>query len=418
MNAVKEYGFETGFGSTPFGELQQSRNKSFSHFETVSLRAASLKNLTASQYLSSVEPFFTNGLISEQNYTDMKRFASSFSGRITSFFGFESRLNSPEQRADYLFAVSSRNGERDALAAQIQNGQLPKEFMNKPEWQNASRFVLQWANPQSILYNNVLGLWFEFDMIENSKETPVPCVFIHAAPFQIKSSEDATKCAWITKTALPLLTGHEISEKLEQRFIDCITKLPQNARLFDIGAMLSRTTSRIRLVINRITAQEIIPYLQSLGWTDENNGLQSLLNDVEKLATRVVLHISITEDGVEQKIGLECAFHPDLYNFETRWEAFFDYLVKKNVCLPEKKEAMLQFMGVEQEDSTQEFNLNSYVVSAKIPDNNYSSALVRYISHIKLVYKPKQPLEAKAYPGVRLFGTPKKSTSQPPAVMY
>ncbi len=42
----------------------------------------------------------------------------------------------------------------------------------------------------------------------------------------------------------------------------------------------------------------------------------------------------------------------------------------------------------------------------KIENNDFSSALVRYISHIKLVYEPDHVLSAKAYPGVRLFGCP------------
>jgi hypothetical protein len=405
MNTIKEYGFD----SLPFGELQNIHKKNVFFQETIQLHKPSLKNLNAVQYLSSVEGFVPKNLISAQNYSEMKNLASHFTGGITSFFGFESRLGSSDARADYLFAVSSRKGEREALAALIKNKQLPEEFLSKPEWQKASQFVLEWANPLSILYNNVLGLWFEFDMAENSTETPVPCIFIHAKPLRMDTAEDIQKSSWLTKTAIPMLTGYSLSEKLEQRFIQCIQQLPKKAHLFNIGVMLSRATSRLRLVIIRMTPQEIVPYLKTLGWTDENNGLQSLLDDVQKYASRIVLHISVTENGVEAKIGLECAFNPDRYHFETRWSAFFDYLISKNACLAEKKDNILRFCGVEQEDVTNPFNLDSYVVSAKIPDENFTSALVRYISHIKLNYKANQQLEAKAYPGVRLFGLTNKS---------
>jgi hypothetical protein len=52
-----------------------------------------------------------------------------------------------------------------------------------------------------------------------------------------------------------------------------------------------------------------------------------------------------------------------------------------------------------------DFDLKSYMTAVKIPENNFSRALVRYISHVKLSYKPNYPLEAKVYSGVRLFGS-------------
>jgi hypothetical protein len=152
--------------------------------------------------------------------------------------------------------------------------------------------------------------------------------------------------------------------------------------------------------------------LTALGWSDNNEQVSTLLKELEAQVTRLVLHINITEDGVDQKIGIECSFSPDRYHLETRWSAFLDYLIKKGVCLPEKKESLINFSGVEQEDSSNDFKLNSYQVSVKIQDDNFSSALVRFISHIKLVYKPNSPIQAKAYPGVRLFGRPSTSVEE------
>jgi hypothetical protein len=418
MNRIWEYGLETGFKSIPFGELEESRNRNRFICETLQLRKPSQKVLNAAQYLSSVESYIPEDLIAPQNYIEMKKLASYFNGAITSFFGFESRLNSPDARADYLFAVSSRRGEREALANLLRNGALPEEFTNKPEWQNVCKFVLEWVNPDSILYNNVLGLWFEFDMIENSSETPVPCVFLHITPLHIDSPEDMKKFTWLTGTALPLLTGHRVSEKIEHQLLQAVQQLPEGAVMMDAGVMLSRSTSGLRLIIARICPTKIIPYLTALGWSDDNKEVSTLLKELEQQVTRLVLHINITETGVDSKIGLECSFAHDMFNLETRWSSFFDYLVKKKVCLPEKKEALLQFSGVEQEEPRYDFNLTSYKAAARISDSDFSSALVRYISHIKLIYKANCPLEAKAYPGVRLFGRPHQPTGQSSEGIY
>jgi hypothetical protein len=298
------------------------------------------------------------------------------------------------------------SGEREALANLIREKVLPTEFISNLEWQNTCNFVLEWANRGSILYHNVLGMWFEFDMVENSPETPVPCIFLHTIPLRITKEEDTEKIHWLTKRALPLVTGKEIPEKIEQNLFQAIQQLPKNALIMDAGVMLSRPTVGVRLIIAKIHPDQIVPYLTKLGWSEENEQLPVLLKELQQNVTRIVLHITITENGIDQKIGLECSFASDRYHLETGWSSFFNYLVKKGLCLPEKKDALLQFTGVEQEDTKRDFNTTMYRPTVKIENDDFSGALVRYISHIKLVYEPNHELYAKAYPGVRLFGCP------------
>ena len=114
----------------------------------------------------------------------------------------------------------------------------------------------------------------------------------------------------------------------------------------------------------------------------------------------------LPKTGSIKKLDLNVPLHPDRYHLETGWSSFFNYLVKKGLCLPEKKDALLQFTGVEQEDTKRDFNTTIYRPTVKIENDDFSGALVRYISHIKLVYEPNHVLYAKAYPGVRLFGCP------------
>jgi hypothetical protein len=251
---------------------------------------------------------------------------------------------------------------------------------------------------------NVLGLWLEFDTASSLHETPVPCVFIHTIPLRIKSIEEESKYDWIFHTALPLLLGHPLSSQLHQRLFNALQQIPEGASVMDIGFMLSRATAGVRLVFKHLHPAQIIPYLESLGWSDINNGLALLIEELQQQVTRLILHITITEQGVDPKIGLECSFSPDQYHLETRWASFFDYLYQKGVCCPEKKTEVLNFLGVSQEDPSQPFSISSYKIAALLPSEASISALVRYISHVKLCYIPETPIEAKAYPGVRLFG--------------
>ena len=354
-------------------------------------------------YLSFIEPFIPDGLISAQNYVEIKTLASLFTPRITSFFGFESRLGSPDTRADYLLAVSSQGGEREALLRFLHDDQRAQHLMHRKEWQHLRDFVTAWADPASELFTKVLGLWLEFDTAHASQEDPVPCVFIHTIPLRITSNEEERCCKWVFHTALPLLLGHPLSSRLHERLLEALRKLPEGASVMDIGFMLSRATNGARLVFKHLHPSRIIPYLESLGWTDANHELASIINDLHQQVTRLILHITITEDGVDPKIGLECSYSPDQYHLETRWPLFFEYLTRKGCCCEEKKTEVLQFLGVSTEDSSHPFSISSFSAAVRISSQTSVYALVRYISHVKLCCSPGKPPEAKVYPGVRLM---------------
>lgn len=401
MNKIGEYGLEPGLHPSSFGELPEFQDQHRFIIETVQLRKTPLKALYTAQYLSSIECSIPHRLISAQNYCEMKKLASNFPEAISSFFGFESRLSSSEAQADYLFAVSSLRNEREKLAALIKKKTFPEEYLATPEWQNVGKFVLEWASPESVLYQKILGMWFEFDMVDNPSVIPIPCIFLHTIPLR-RTSEEHIK--WLTQLALPLISGKKLPETIEQNVRHAIKLLPKEAVIMDAGVMLSRPALGVRFIIAKIRPNHIIPYLKKIGWPEKNNHLSNLLRELKRHVTRIVLHITLTEQGIDQKIGIECSFTSDRYHLETRWVSFFDYLVNRGFCVPEKKDALLQFMGIEQEDVKRNFDTSIYKPTVKIQDDDFSSALVRYISHVKLVYGPDQKISAKAYPGVRLFG--------------
>lgn len=379
--------------------------------QSIEARELLSKNAQATDFLSLVKPYLSEELISSQNYAEIKNLTDYFTGNVTSFFGFESSLNTSENQSDFLFAVSSKRGEREALATLIQHGHLPASFCKKSEWQQIAKFTSAWVNPHSILYHKVLGIWFEFDAEDLVSEVPIPNIFIHPVAIQGHSSDDASQFQWLFNSALPLIKGERISKTIEQKITDAILKLPPDATLFQVGIMLARSQTSVRLVIKRIHPKLIIPYLASLGWFDDSNKLSSLLDELQRYVTRIVLHISIGEN-IDKKIGIECSFYPDRYNKESRWSDFFTFLHQKELCLTDKKSAISRFPGVEQEDINNEFDLHSYMTVVKNPHDNYSCALVRYISHVKISYEPRYPLEVKVYSGVRLFGSEQKQDNQ------
>jgi len=364
------------------------------------------------EYLQTIEPHISKQLISSKNYSEIKNLANHLHGNITTFFGFETRLNSTSNRSDYLLAVSSKNGEREALLQLIKSGNLPETFMKKDEWKKVGDLVEAWSNPQSSLNNNIRGLWLEFDTANEDNATPIPGIFLHTIPLRIDTPEDITKVSWLTREALPLLSGGTLSETIEQHLIDALTKLPKNAVVFQAAVMLSREETGIRIVAMRIPPHKIVSYLKEIGWTGNKEELSSLIDEITAHASRINVQIQIDNKGISPRIGLECNFSPDRLHEESKWSDFLDYLIDKNLCLPEKKNMLLEFVGVNQEDPAYEFDFISYKAAAKMQDSRYSSALVRYLNHIKISYNKEGEIDAKAYPGIRLFGREKDVSYQ------
>ena len=372
--------------------------------QTIMFSKPSTHVFHSTDFLLTVAPNISEDLISSQNLIEIQNLTNHLKNGVTSFFGFEFRLTSTKARSDYLIAVSSQKGEREALVNTIKNGNLPKEFLQQKEWHQVKKLTEQWADPKSILHKNILGLWLEFDTAKEDIKTPVPNIFLQTVPLRIDIPKDIEKCIWVTRDAIPILTGAKVSEQLENKFIDALKKLPEGASVFHVASMLARGSEGMRLVIKRIKPEDIVPYLESIGWKDnDENELTVLLNDIKRFSNCIRLHINIS-DHVDPKIGLECFISPDKYHEGEGWNEFFDYLVSKNICLPHLSSALLAFPGVIQENQTEEFSFDSYIPSVKIEGNNFSKALVRYISHVKINYEPGKATEAKAYTGVRLFG--------------
>ena len=140
--------------------------------KTIMFGEATTKNLHASDYLYSIAPHVPKGLISNYNLLEIKNLAANFSDNLASFLIFESRLNSYDARSDYCFAVSSKNGEREILKNLIKSGNLPEKFLKQSEWKQIGNFAKSWADPKSVLFDNIIGLWFEFDTAITTTEAP------------------------------------------------------------------------------------------------------------------------------------------------------------------------------------------------------------------------------------------------------
>ena len=360
-----------------------------------------IQSILASNYLNSSEPYILN-LVSKENFREILNVARLFPGNLTSFLGFECRLGESNARADWAFAISGLNGDRYVLANLLKDGYLPGQLLDQTEWRQIKDFAKAWTDPESILNDKVQCFWLEFDMPEDSPDVPIPCVFFGPTKLPERVSvNDFNNYDWLTKMALPLLGGQPLSKAIEFNLKSCIEQMPKNATLFQIGTLLSRSVNDVRLYINKLQPKDVLPYLNSIGWFDETREFTKLINDIKDMADRFVLSFDVNEDGIGPRVGIELSFDSNVFQNETRWVKLLDYLVDKDLCLSEKRDALLSYSGSEKE-FTDGIMEPLKAVSGNL-NNIFSSTIVRYISHIKVVYQPGEVLEAKAYPAVRLF---------------
>ena len=394
IGAAREIELENKLISPEFQLRQEEQTRMFKHLP--------IKSILASDYLCQAESYLTN-LISVDKFQEILSIAKNFPGNVTSFVGFEIHLRDATQRADWAFAVSGEGSDREVLTNLMKNGQLPLQFFQQPEWRQIAEFSEAWANETSLLQKQIKCFWLEFDMPETLPTTFIPSVFFgpEKLPEGI-ASNDASQYHWLLDSALPLLRGQQLSKKIQHHVLNCIKKMPATASLFQVGTMLSRSSTDVRLYINKIDPKDIIPYLKTLGWSDETGEFQSLIDGLQDKANRFVLSFDVTETGIGPRLGIECSFASNRFHQETRWKKLFDYLVEKAMCLPEKRDALLGYPGVEHT------NISGSVIkplasASRHLDDLLSGTVVRYISHIKVAYHPGRALEAKAYPAVRLF---------------
>jgi hypothetical protein len=365
------------------------------------LRNQPIQSLLASNYLSSSEPYIAN-LISKDNFNEILNVARLFPGNLTSFLGFECRLGEYDARADWAFAISGLNGDRYVLANLFKNGYFPGQLLDYSEWRQIRDFSKAWIDPNSILSDKVQCFWLEFDMPEESPEIPIPCVFFGPSKIPEGASvNDFTHYEWLTQIALPLLWGHPISKATESNLKKCIKEMPKYTSLFQVGTLLSRSSNGIRIYINKFQPEDVIPYLNTLGWFDETGEFTKLLDEIKDLADRFVLSFDVNEDGIGARVGIELSFESNFFQKETRWINLLNYLVSKGLCIPEKRNALIKYQGSENESS--DIILEPVKAASENLNDLFLSTIVRYISHIKIVYQPEELLEAKAYPAVRLF---------------
>lgn len=248
-------------------------------------------------------------------------------------------------------------------------------------------FLARWAEPEGPLAP-VRSVWLEFDL--DRAPAPVLCA-------KLPRGADS---GWLTGTLLPIFLGHPLPAGQRALILACLDALPASASLLYVFNLRARGSDAVRLEIFGLEPAGILCCLQRMApeTIPAIEAVVPLFEGVERLH----LSFDVTEE-ILPRIGLEGSF-PRQPRREPRWASLFEALVRRGLCSPEKRDALLAWTGYD----TFWTAPDRWPVATLGP----AGACIRLLSHLKVVCRPDREPEAKAY---LVFGPPDRSSDAAPA---
>ena len=348
------------------------------------------------EYLAPIAAGVSPALISPAAFSDIGSVARMLPTTLAyNTFGFECRLGEQSPRSDFLVLVRASNG-RDSLAGLHPKSSLPENLMADQIWQRVQDFGARWADPASPLHSAVDNIWLEFDVDGPVGAIPVPSIFF-GPPTNDAQGEAFDRALETTAQALQRLSGAELPPRVIETLTRCFRAFSSSEHVFQVGLMMSRGAEAVRLCIQVGTLERAVEYLAEVGWPGSGTDLRRVLEPVTRIVDRVCLDIDVGET-VQPKVGLECYFDGNRQpRTEPRWEELLDLLVANGLCTPEKRETLLAYPGYSDEKTATVPWPTALRQVSQLLGGRSTSTFVRTLHHVKVVYRPGEPPEAKAY---------------------
>jgi hypothetical protein len=347
------------------------------------------------------------GIFSAAGLARVEVVADQLPGRLTSTFGFEIQLEKAPAAGDFAIAVTGLHGGREMLA-----GSSDFEFRlassKEPAWAAVRALSRAWVDPLSGLDAELHNLALEFDLVEGEQEVPPPNVFLAArsgisADSPMDRRREERSWAWLFDAALPVLRGRLARSQRDTLGL-CFHSLPSGSRAFQVGVMLARPMEALRVSILGLGYDRLSGYLESIGWPADLQELDDQVAPLLERAESVIVDIDVA-DCVMPSIGIECFLGEEnpargtgsgAPQMEDRWSRFLEPLVRRGLCTPERRQALLDWplTAVESRARAWPAHLRD---ASRFLGADLESSLVRAINHVKLSWRPDRPLQAKAY---------------------
>lgn len=339
-------------------------------------------------YLDVARRYLPEALISAADFRDIRQLAAQLP--IAPLTIFESHLGPGKEGLDFLICTPPnwvQQPEVHALAAK------------SPAWQSIRALCDQWLDaPAHSLFRQAMdSIWLEFDTSQQTESHIEPGILFASMELSANQVQDQTQAQtiWATLAALSPTKANDPEFIFHMEKI--MKSLPPNGRIYAIGDMAGRKSEYTRIAIARISNTAVIPFLQNIHWPGDISQVAHVLEQIKPLRDQVSLDLDVGST-IGGTLGIELV---NRHRFDRMWwQQLFAFLVKKELCTPEKSTALRQWPGHSNETNNQTVWPNHLLPTAHLQEP-INCFLVRFINHVKLVCKPNIPLQAKAYIALR-----------------
>lgn len=310
---------------------------------------------------------------------------------FSTFWGFESRLGEPQATVDVLFEIKKHSPGHRFLTGASPSA-LDTLCERWPIWKQLRHFARLWEQPDHLFNAYIRNIWLEFDLAAVSSSLQVsdtignPCIFwgpTHNTPLNER----------FLRLLLEEMCAFQPADVSDQSLQSFVASLPDQAQLFQLGMMVSRQQPLVRVCVNQIASRDMADWLEGLHWPGDPAALADILTTLDPLLGSVAIDLDLTASRPAEKIGIEC--YMDWSNEQSdQWLPLLDYIEPLTLCIPSKRNGILEFPGIKWLISSEQHEFRGIVYPK----------LIRNIHHIKLSVVDNRITEVKAYLGVHRPG--------------
>jgi hypothetical protein len=352
-------------------------------------------------YLRPFLPYIPSGLISAQCLDNILSVTQDLPPALgISPFMLECSLDD-RPAADFSVAVMASRGDHAALS-RLGSTDSATPPLDNPDWRRIHQFALSWVDASSLLSRTVEEAWLEFD-VGLTPDAPgnTPSVFFsigyespQESALRRRLSREYVRVA---KEGLDILEGGQTYPATLSILAESFHILPAFARIHFVGAMISRNTESIRVLASGMSLEDMVQYIQRLGFRGSVGHL-ALIGDILELTNHMWLAADLEATGVSPRIGFEFYCSSSTRSAHNReWASLLDFFVEKGICADHKRNSLLGAADMSNRELDQLAWPDSFRKVSKILGPAGFDRIEFRIHHIKVIDNPGVPLEAKAY---------------------
>ena len=341
--------------------------------------------------LEQLKDDLPSALVDLDAYDRIAAVAAILPERLSTFWGLECHLGEPEAAADILFEIRNKSRGLAALAGYADSN-LNELCTIHPAWKTLREFARHWTDKDHLFHSHIYNMWLEFDVARATTPRSLQHAMLQPNFFFGPERTNATPEELVAIISeIMHLFGRSMPPLQQLRAFT--STLPVNARLFQIGLMLTRENDHgLRLCVNNLETNQIPAWLSGLGIGGHDNAVSALLNELSPLIDHCCIDLNLTGQGVDCTFGIEC-YTKERNDTPDQWIPLLEYLCSRGLCLPQKKSATVSFPGIT------DVPLHSRVDREIVYINP-----VRSINHCKITVVDGRAAQAKVYLAVKRHG--------------